>query len=78
MISVAKVGSAGTTRQIEITNTGNMPGGMFIAVITGGAIGSFQILGRAAPASSWCPPPPALQVRYSRSRRGSKSDWALR
>jgi hypothetical protein len=41
---VAKVGSAGTTRQIEITNTGNMPGGMFIAVIAGGAIGSFQIL----------------------------------
>lgn len=41
---IAKVGSAGTTRQIEITNTGNMPGGMFIAVIAGGAIGSFQIL----------------------------------
>lgn len=41
---VAKVGSAGTTRQVEITNTGNMPGGMFIAVIAGGAIGSFQIL----------------------------------
>lgn len=41
---VAKVGSAGTTREIEITNTGNMPGGVFIAVIAGGAIGSFQIL----------------------------------
>jgi hypothetical protein len=41
---VAKVGSAGTTRQIEITNTGNMPGGVFIAVIASGAIGSFQIL----------------------------------
>ena len=41
---VAKVGSAGVTREIEVTNTGNMPGGMFIAVIAGGAIGSFQIL----------------------------------
>jgi hypothetical protein len=41
---VAKVGSAGTTREIEVTNTGNMPGGVFIAVIAGGAIGSFQIL----------------------------------
>jgi hypothetical protein len=40
----AKVGSTGTTREIEITNTGNMPGGVFIAVIAGGAIGSFQIL----------------------------------
>ncbi len=41
---VAKVGSAGVTREIQVTNTGNMPGGMFIAVIAGGAIGSFQIL----------------------------------
>ena len=40
----AKVGSPGVTREIEVTNTGNMPGGMFIAVIAGGAIGSFQIL----------------------------------
>lgn len=41
---VVKVGSAGATREIQVTNTGNMPGGMFIAVIAGGAIGSFQIL----------------------------------
>jgi hypothetical protein len=41
---VAKVGSAGVTREIEVTNTGNMPGGVFIAVVAGGAIGSFQIL----------------------------------
>lgn len=41
---VAKVGSAGMVRTISISNTGNMPGGMFIAVIAGGAIGSFQIL----------------------------------
>lgn len=41
---VAKVDSAGTTREIAISNTGNMPGGMFIAVIAGGAIGSFQII----------------------------------
>ena len=41
---VAKVGSAGTVREISISNTGNMPGGVFIAVIAGGAIGSFQIL----------------------------------
>jgi hypothetical protein len=41
---VAKVGSAGTTREIEIANAGNMPGGAFIAVIAGGAVGSFQLV----------------------------------
>src|SRR5262249_40571849 len=38
------VGSAGVTKTIDITNTGNYPGGAFIAVIAGGAIGSFQLL----------------------------------
>jgi hypothetical protein len=40
----AAVGSAGVTKTIEITNSGNYPGGAFIAVIAGGAIGSFQLL----------------------------------
>ena len=40
----AAVGSAGVTRTIEIANSGNYPGGAFIAVIAGGAIGSFQLL----------------------------------
>jgi hypothetical protein len=38
------VGSAGVTRAIEVTNRGNYPGGAFIAVIAGGAIGSFHLL----------------------------------
>jgi hypothetical protein len=38
------VGSAGVTRTIEVLNSGNYPGGAFIAVIAGGAIGSFQLL----------------------------------
>jgi hypothetical protein len=38
------VGSAGVTRAIEVTNRGNFPGGAFIAVIAGGAIGSFHLL----------------------------------
>jgi hypothetical protein len=38
------VGSAGVTRTIDVTNTGNMPGSLFIAVIAGGAIGSFHIV----------------------------------
>jgi len=40
----AAVGSAGVTKAIEIVNSGNLPGGSFIAVIAGGAIGSFHLL----------------------------------
>jgi hypothetical protein len=40
----AVVGSAGVTKAIEIVNRGNLPGGSFIAVIAGGAIGSFHLL----------------------------------
>ena len=41
---VAKVGAAGNTREIEVTNAGNWPGGIFIAVISGGAVGSYRLL----------------------------------
>jgi len=40
----AKVGGDGVIRKIEVTNAGNMAGGVFIAVISGGAVGSFQLL----------------------------------
>jgi hypothetical protein len=38
------VDSPGVTRAIDITNSGNFPGGAFIAVIAGGAVGSFHLL----------------------------------
>jgi hypothetical protein len=38
------VGSAGLTKAIDVTNSGNYPGGAFIAVIAGGAVGSFHLL----------------------------------
>jgi len=38
------VGAPAVTRTIDVTNTGNMPGGVFIAVISGGAVGSFHLL----------------------------------
>lgn len=38
------VGSGGVTKAIEITNRGNYPGGAFIAVIAGGAVGSYHLL----------------------------------
>jgi hypothetical protein len=40
----AAVGSTGVTRAIEVTNSGNYPGGAFIAIVAGGAIGSFHLL----------------------------------
>jgi hypothetical protein len=38
------VESGGVVRTIDVTNQGNMPGGAFIAVISGGAVGSFHLL----------------------------------
>ena len=38
------VGSPGVTRTIDVTNRGNMAGGVFIAVIAGGAVGSFHLI----------------------------------
>jgi hypothetical protein len=70
---VAKVGSAGTTREIEIANTGNMPGGMFIAVIAGGAIGSFQILDENCTGVELAPAATCtLQVRFQPVSEGVK------
>ncbi|HEX6687993.1 MAG TPA: choice-of-anchor D domain-containing protein [Solirubrobacterales bacterium] len=70
---VAKVGSSGTTREIEIVNVGNMDGGVFIAVISGGAVGSYQLLDedctgyRIAPAAT-C----TVQVRFRPLSEGVK------
>ena len=38
------VGTLAATRIVEVANTGNMAGGAFIAVISGGAVGSFHLL----------------------------------
>ena len=70
---VAKVGSAGTTREIQVTNTGNMPGGVFIAVIAGGAIGSFQILDESCTAVELVPAATCtVQVRFQPVSEGVK------
>jgi hypothetical protein len=70
---VAKVGSAGTTREISIANTGNMAGGVFIAVIAGGAIGSFQILDESCTGVELAPAATCtLQVRFQPVSEGVK------
>ncbi len=38
------VGSGAVVRTIDVTNEGNLPGGAFIAVISGGAVGSFHLI----------------------------------
>ncbi len=70
---VVKVGSAGATREIEITNTGNMPGGVFIAVIAGGAIGSYQILDESCTGVELVPAATCtIQVRFQPVSEGVK------
>ncbi len=70
---VAKVGSPGTVREISISNTGNMPGGMFIAVIAGGAIGSFQILDENCTGVELVPAATCtLQIRFQPVSEGVK------
>jgi hypothetical protein len=70
---VAKVGSAGTVREISISNTGNMPGGVFIAVIAGGAIGSFQILDENCTGVELVPAATCtIQVRFQPVSEGVK------
>jgi len=70
---VAEVGSPGAVREISISNTGNMPGGVFIAVIAGGAIGSFQILDENCTGIELLPAATCtLQVRFQPVSEGVK------
>jgi HYDIN/CFA65/VesB-like, Ig-like domain len=69
----AKVGSEGATREIEVVNAGNWPGGMFIAVISGGAVASYQLLdenctGRLIAPAEAC----TAQVRFRPVSEGVK------
>lgn len=69
----AKVDSAGTTREIQVTNVGNMPGGVFIAVISGGAVGSFRLLDESCTGVALAPEATCtLQVRFQPLSEGVK------
>src|SRR5262249_60648922 len=66
-------GSAGTTREITIANTGNMPGGAFIAVIAGGAVGSFHLLDENCTGVELVPAATCtIQVRFQPLSEGVK------
>jgi hypothetical protein len=71
---VAAVGSPGTTREITLSNTGNLPGGVFIAVIAGGAVGSFQLLDENCTGHPLAPRATCtLQVRFRPLSEGVKT-----
>ena len=70
---IAKVGAEGNTREITVTNEGNWPGGVFIAVISGGAVASYQLLdenctNRALYPADTC----TVQVRFRPIAEGVK------
>lgn len=70
----AAVGSAGVTDEIALTNVGNMPGGAFIAVIAGGAVGSFQLLDENCTGHMLAPRATCtLQVRFRPLSEGVKT-----
>jgi hypothetical protein len=70
---VAAVGSAGTTREIQVSNVGNIGGGVFIAVVSGGAVGSFHLLDENCTGVELAPAATCtLQVRFQPLSEGVK------
>lgn len=68
------VGSGGVTRTIDITNEGNMPGGAFIAIISGGAVGSFHLLDENCTGIPLSPDATCnLQVNFNPISSGAKT-----
>jgi hypothetical protein len=68
------VGSGGVTKTIDVTNEGNMPGGAFIAIISGGAVGSFHLLDENCTGTPLSPDATCnLQVSFDPISTGAKS-----
>jgi hypothetical protein len=68
------VGSDGVTKTIDVTNEGNMPGGAFIAIISGGAVGSFHLLDENCTAIPLSPDATCnLQVSFDPISTGAKT-----
>ncbi len=66
-------GSAGEVQTITLTNSGNLPGNFFIAVIAGGSVGSFQLLDEDCTAAPVEPGATCTaQVRFAPQGMGPK------
>ena len=73
---VAAVGSAGVTREIAVTNSGNLPAGFFIAVISGGAVGSYQLLDENCTGHLLAPAATCIvQIRFRPLSEGVKTAY---
>ncbi len=69
----ATTGQSGLTRTITLTNTGELPGGFFVAVVSGGDVASFRLLhenctGHPLDPSASC----TAQVRFQPDSPGPK------
>ncbi len=69
----ATTGQSGLTRTITLTNTGELPGGFFVAVVSGGDVASFRLLhenctGRPLDPAATC----TAQVRFQPDSPGPK------
>lgn len=68
------VESGGVTKTIDVTNEGNMPGGAFIAIISGGAVGSFHLLDENCTGTPLSPEATCnLQVSFDPISTGAKT-----
>ncbi len=69
----ATAGQPGMTRTITVTNEGDLPGGFFVAIISGGDVGSFRLLhedctGAPLDPSASC----TAEVRFQPDSAGAK------
>ena len=69
----ATTGQQGATRTITLTNTGDLPGGFFVAVVSGGDVGSFKLLHEDCTGSPLNPSASCTaQVRFQPDSAGPK------
>jgi hypothetical protein len=68
------VGSGGVTKTVDVTNQGNMPDRAFIAIISGGAVGSFHLLDENCTGIPLSPDATCnLQVNFNPISSGAKT-----
>jgi len=67
----APVGTVGEPQAIVVTNSGNLPGGFFIAIVAGGDVGSFQLLDESCTEEPLAPGASCVaHVRFAPQRTG--------
>ena len=70
----ATTGQQGMTRTITLTNEGNLPGGFFVAIVSGGDVGSFRLLKEDCTGAELDPAASCTaQVRFQPEGAGAKA-----